>query len=87
MMNRITGFLLALMSFCSTWKAFSCVTDGATVGMDFQIFTCMFVGLSVARNDGNISVCREELFVHLAFLFLLCAPTEIKQKFCSVHLK
>lgn len=58
MMNRITGFLLALMSFCSTWKAFSCVTDGATVGMDFQIFTCMFVGLSVARNDGNICLQR-----------------------------
>lgn len=73
-MNRIAGFLLALMSFCSTWKAFSCVTGGATVGMDFQIFICMFVGLSVARNDGNISVCREGTVCSFSLpLFTVCS--------------
>lgn len=57
-MNRIDGFLLALVSL-SIWKAFSCVTDGAEVGMVFQMFTSVAVSLSDARNDGKISVSGE----------------------------
>lgn len=56
--NRIDGFLLALVSL-SIWKAFSWVTDGAEVGIVFQMFTSVAVSLSGARNDGDISVSAE----------------------------
>lgn len=57
-MNRIDGFLLALVSL-SIWKTFSCVTDGAEVGKVLQLFTSVTVSLSDARNDGDISISGE----------------------------
>lgn len=57
-MNRIDGFLLALVSLFIQ-KAFSCVTGGAEAGMVFQMFTSAAVSLSDASNDGNRSVSGE----------------------------
>lgn len=54
-MNRINGFLLSLVSL-SIEKTFSCVTDGAEVGMVFQMFTSVAFSLSEAQNDGNIFI-------------------------------